>query len=88
MKFEDKEDDAEVFLKLLSEHERDIRVYVIAMVGKVSDAEEILQDSRLAMWKNFKQFELGSNFKAWGAKGCVSSYSRVSNESFSRGQKG
>ena len=63
-----KEDNTEIFLKLLSEHERDIRVYVIAMVGKVSDAEEILQDTRLAMWKNFGQFELGSNFKAWGRK--------------------
>jgi RNA polymerase sigma-70 factor (ECF subfamily) len=68
MKFEDNEDHTEVFLQLLSEHERDIRVYVIAMIGKVSDAEEILQETRLAMWKNFEQFELGTNFKAWGRK--------------------
>jgi len=61
-------DPTEVFLKLLSMYERDIRVYVIAMVGKVCDAEEILQDVRLAMWKNFDQFEQGTNFKAWARK--------------------
>ena len=62
------EDRTQVFLELLAEHERAIRVYVIAMVASMTEAEEILQDTRLAMWKHFDSFEEGSNFRAWGRK--------------------
>ena len=62
------EDPTDVFLRLLGEHERAIRVYVLAMIPRVCDAEEILQDTRLAMWKSFGDFEVGTNFKAWGRK--------------------
>ncbi len=61
-------DRTEEFLGLLREHEEAIRIYLIAMVGNVRDAEELLQDTRLVMWKNFDQYECGTNFKAWGRK--------------------
>ena len=34
----------------------------------MAEAEDILQASRLTLWKNFDQFEAGSNFVAWARK--------------------
>ena len=62
------DDSTEAFLRLLSEHERAIRIYVLAMVPDRADADDILQDTRLTMWREFGKFERGSNFRAWGRK--------------------
>lgn len=61
-------DSTEIFLGLLTEHEPAIKVYVIAMIPAIADAEDIMQDTRLAMWKNFSSFTVGTNFRAWGRK--------------------
>ncbi|MCM8537568.1 MAG: sigma-70 family RNA polymerase sigma factor [Lentisphaeraceae bacterium] len=58
-------DSTEDYLKLLAEHEYAIRVYIITMIPRLSDADDIMQEVRLIMWKKFGTFELGSNFKAW-----------------------
>ncbi|MCM8530074.1 MAG: sigma-70 family RNA polymerase sigma factor [Lentisphaeraceae bacterium] len=58
-------DSTEDYLKLLAEHEYAIRVYIITMIPRLSDADDIMQEVRLIMWKKFSTFELGSNFKAW-----------------------
>ena len=34
-------------------------------MAKVLDADEILQDCKVAMWKHFGSFAEGSNFRAW-----------------------
>jgi RNA polymerase sigma-70 factor, ECF subfamily len=53
------------FLCLLSNHERFLTGYVYGLVPNASDAEEVLQDVKLALWENFAQFEMGTNFAAW-----------------------
>lgn len=61
-------DPTEEYLKLLAEHEYGIRVYIITMIPRLYDADDIMQDVRLTMWKKFDSFELGTNFKAWALK--------------------
>lgn len=58
----------EAFLRLLSEHERKLAVYVTGLVVSPQDAQDILQEGKLVMWRNFDQFELGTNFAAWARK--------------------
>ncbi|MCM8526131.1 MAG: sigma-70 family RNA polymerase sigma factor [Lentisphaeraceae bacterium] len=58
-------DPTEEYLKLLAEHEYAIKVYIITMIPRLSDADDLMQDVRLTMWKKFNTFELGTNFKAW-----------------------
>lgn len=58
----------EIFLRLLSEHERALTIYVHMLVPQAADAQDVLQEMRLAMWRDFERFELGSNFLAWGRK--------------------
>ena len=61
-------DRAEVFIRLLTEHERKLGRYVMLLVPHVHDADEILQEAKIAMWRSFEQFELGTDFPAWARK--------------------
>ncbi|MCM8541620.1 MAG: sigma-70 family RNA polymerase sigma factor [Lentisphaeraceae bacterium] len=61
-------DPTEEYLKLLAEHEYAIKVYIITMIPRIYDADDIMQDVRLTMWKKFDSFEIGTNFKAWALK--------------------
>ena len=56
------------FTALLREHEHALAAYVFSLVPSTADAEDILQLSRLQMWKLFPQFEIGTNFLAWARK--------------------
>jgi RNA polymerase sigma-70 factor (ECF subfamily) len=58
----------EDFLRLLAEHERSLRGYVHALVPTSADAEDILQDCRVFLWREFESFEPGTNFLAWARK--------------------
>ena len=59
------DDGTEEYLKLLAKYEYSIKVYVITMIPRIYDADDIMQDVRLTMWKKFATFETGTNFKAW-----------------------
>jgi RNA polymerase sigma-70 factor (ECF subfamily) len=61
-------DRTEAFLRLLAEHERRLGVYVTGLVACPQDAQDILQEGKIVMWRQFHQFELGTNFPAWARK--------------------
>ena len=58
----------EAFLRLLTEHEKTFSIYVTGLVRSIHDAQDILQDGKIIMWRYFDKFELGTNFLAWGRK--------------------
>ena len=58
----------EEYLKLCAQHERALSAYVFSLVNQRQDAEDIIQESRVVMWKRFESFEEGTNFKAWAKK--------------------
>ena len=58
----------EAFLLLLSEHERKLGIYVTGLIASAQDAQDILQEGKIVMWRQFDQFELGTNFAAWARK--------------------
>ena len=62
------QDEGEDFLRLLNEHERKITLYVMNLVRDRGDGEDILQETRLVMWRHFHKFEQGTNFLAWARK--------------------
>ncbi len=39
--------------------------YVRTLVPNRADAEEVLQETNLFIWRNADQYELGTNFTAW-----------------------
>lgn len=59
---------AEAYLRLLSTIERWLSVYVHSLVASSSDAQDIIQEVRITMWKHFAAFEPGSNARAWAQR--------------------
>ena len=53
------------FERLFSQCEPDIKAFVFTLLPNWSDAEDVLQRTRIILWQKFVQFQPGSNFKAW-----------------------
>ena len=62
------DDKTTIFLELLTAHERSLSLYVHGLVPRDSEAEDILQQTKLLLWKHFDDFTLGTNFIAWARK--------------------
>ena len=62
------EPDAESFVRLLAEHERSIETYVHSLMRSAADAEDVLQESKLVLWKQFERYEPNTNFLAWARR--------------------
>ncbi|MGA2440247.1 MAG: sigma-70 family RNA polymerase sigma factor [Tepidisphaeraceae bacterium] len=59
---------ADDFIQLFTAHQSSLRAYVLSMVPRWSDAEEIVQQCSLILWKKFSQFRPGTNFFAWACQ--------------------
>lgn len=53
------------FLELLTAHDRALGLYVHGLVPRDAAAEDILQQTKMLMWKHFDDFTIGTNFLAW-----------------------
>lgn len=56
---------ADLFMRLLSENQRRIALYVLSLVPRWSEAEEVIQETNLVLWREFSKFQPGTNFPAW-----------------------
>lgn len=61
----DSDDTGELFLRTLAEHERWLAAYVYSLVARAADADDILQECKVTLWKKFSTFTPGTNFRAW-----------------------
>ena len=53
------------FLRLLAQNEQWLATYVHSLVNRSADADDILQECKLTMWKHFSSFKTGTHFRAW-----------------------
>lgn len=53
------------FLQLYSVAQPRLFAYILAMIPEWHDAEEVLQETSVVLWKSFDQFQQGTNFWAW-----------------------
>jgi len=53
------------FVTLLTEHQADLWAYIISQMPGSPDVGDILQKTNLVLWTKQKQFETGTNFRAW-----------------------
>lgn len=61
-------EDRERFLTLLAEHESQLMGFLCAISPNYQDAEDLMQQTVLTMWRKFSQFQSGSSFVAWGCQ--------------------
>jgi RNA polymerase sigma-70 factor, ECF subfamily len=62
------QDRTQEFLELLTQHDRALSIYVYSMVTSSADADDILQQTKLTLWRCFDQFQTGTHFLAWARK--------------------
>lgn len=62
------QDRVEYFISELAKVERKLALHTLTMVRNETDAEDILQQAKLVMWRAFGQFTPGTNFGAWARK--------------------
>lgn len=60
--------DVDLYIRLLGQHQRRIMSYVVSLVPNWGDAEDILQETHMVLWREFSKFEPGTNFAAWACK--------------------
>lgn len=74
------ENRSDEFLSLLAEHESQVFGFLFALVCHRQDAEDLMQQTTLTMWREFDRFESGTNFTTWActiAKNSARNYFRT-----------
>ncbi|QDT37744.1 sigma-70 family RNA polymerase sigma factor [Stratiformator vulcanicus] len=56
------------FIGLFTKSQRRLYLFILSQVGRPNDAEEILQETNIVIWRKASKFELGSNFFAWASR--------------------
>jgi RNA polymerase sigma-70 factor (ECF subfamily) len=67
-------DNTEQFVRLLARHERRVEAFVLSLVPNWSDAEEIIQETKLRLWQQYAEYDPAKDFGAWA---CTIAYYQV-----------
>jgi len=57
--------DAGSFVQLFSVHQRSIHAYISTLVPGAADADDIMQETSLALWQKFSEFDPQRDFFRW-----------------------
>ncbi len=58
----------DAFVELFSQHQRQLLGYLHALVQNTADAEDLLQQTSLILWRKFDEFQPDTNFFAWACR--------------------
>lgn len=57
--------ESDEFLQLITEFQGRLFGFILSLIGDHDQANEVLQETNLVLWKKSDEFQPGSNFKAW-----------------------
>jgi RNA polymerase sigma-70 factor (ECF subfamily) len=57
--------DAGEFVQLFSVHQRSVHAYILTLVPSAADADDIMQETSLALWQKFPEFDPKRDFFRW-----------------------
>jgi RNA polymerase sigma-70 factor (ECF subfamily) len=58
----------EEFVRLLTQHQTLIRGFIFTLLPYRSEADDLFQRTSIVLWRKFDQFQIGSDFGAWGCQ--------------------
>jgi RNA polymerase sigma-70 factor (ECF subfamily) len=61
-------DQQEMFINYQSRHQRMIFAFILTLMPNWNDAEEILQETSLVLWRKFGEFRPGTSYMAWATQ--------------------
>jgi RNA polymerase sigma-70 factor (ECF subfamily) len=62
------------FVRLFAQHEHQVYAYIVSVLGNWTDADEVMQQTSVALWEMFGDFEEGTSFCSWA---CRIAYFRI-----------
>lgn len=60
-----KDDDSEAFVELMTRYQGHLYGYALSLTADPEAANDLLQETNVVLWENWREFEPGTNFKAW-----------------------
>lgn len=54
-----------LFVRLFLEHERQVFSFILTLVPRWNDADDLLQETSSTLWEKFDEFKEGTSFLAW-----------------------
>lgn len=61
-------DRTEEFVSLLGQSQRFLYAYLMSLIHNREIVEEVMQETNLVLWREFENFETGTNFPAWSCR--------------------
>jgi RNA polymerase sigma-70 factor, ECF subfamily len=62
------------FVRLFAQHEHQVYAYIVSVLANWADADEVMQETSVALWEMFGDFTEGTNFTSWA---CRIAYFRI-----------
>lgn len=59
---------AERFAKLLGGCQRKVFLYALGLLHNATDAEEVLQETNMVLWRKFDEYTPGTSFDSWACR--------------------
>ena len=56
------------FIRHFTAHEAHLSAFAMSLVPNWADADDLLQQTNLVLWKKFDQFQMGTNFFSWASR--------------------
>jgi RNA polymerase sigma-70 factor, ECF subfamily len=53
------------FIQLLTSNQSRLFAYLLSLLGNRQQAEDVMQETNMILWRKASQFQLGTNFNAW-----------------------
>lgn len=57
--------DPEQVLELFAKYQQRLYLYILSMLSNPADAEDVLQNTNIVVWRKLDQFQPGTDFRAW-----------------------
>ena len=58
----------QIFFSLFTKNQNQIYSYILALIPKVNEVDDIFQDVASSMWEHFDGYKIGTDFAAWGVR--------------------
>ena len=55
----------EQFVQLVTRYQQRVYLFILSLLQNEADADEVLQETNLVLWRRFDEFEPGTDFRAW-----------------------
>jgi RNA polymerase sigma-70 factor, ECF subfamily len=56
---------SEDFVRLITQFQGRLYAYLLSLLADADAANDVLQETNVVLWKDYRQYVPGSNFKAW-----------------------